>query len=83
MLETRTKIGEGGRLIIPSAFRDHLHLKAGNEVILRVKEGELHIITPEKALLSLQEKIKKKNLEEISLVDALAEMRREEQIDEK
>lgn len=80
MIETRTKIGEGGRLIIPALFRNELHLAAGDEVIMKIKAGEIHIITPEQALLRLQQKIRSKNTQGISLVDALIEMRREEEM---
>jgi len=78
MLDTRTKIGAGGRIIIPSIIREKLHLSVGDEVILHVKEEELYITTPEHALHKIREKVKKYSKGKTSLVDELFAMRRTE-----
>jgi len=76
MLDIRTKIGTGGRIIIPSLVREKLHMLVGDEIILHVKEEELYITTTEHALHKIREKVKKHNKEKISLVDELFAMRR-------
>jgi len=79
--DVRTKIGEGGRVIIPAAFRNALHLEAGDDIILHFENNEIHMTTPEQALRKLQAKVKSytEKLEQpISLVDELIKTRRAE-----
>ncbi len=78
MLEARTKIGEGGRVIIPAVLREKLHLSVGDEIILKIKEGELHLSTPLQALKIIQEKVRQHIPGNVSLVESLFEMRRQE-----
>lgn len=85
MNEVRTKIGEGGRVIIPAVFRQALHLEVGDEIILHFEDNEIHIITSEQALAKLQAKVKgylDKSDKPVSLVDELIAMRRAEAKDE-
>ena len=58
MNDVRTKIGEGGRVIIPAVFRQALHLQTGDDIILHFENNEIHIITPDQALAKLQAKVK-------------------------
>jgi len=86
MLDVRTKMGEGGRVIIPAIFRQSLHLEPGDDIILHFADNEIHITTPEEALIKLQTKIKRylDNAEKtLSLVDELINMRRAEAKDER
>jgi len=78
MLDIRTKIGEGGRVIIPAIIREKLHMSVGDEVILHVKEEELCITTVEQALHKLREKVKKHSRGKTYLVDELFITRRTE-----
>ena len=78
MLDMRTKIGAGGRVIIPSVIREKLHLSVGDEVIIHVKEEELYITTTDHALRKIREKVKKNRQEKVSLVDELLAVRRTE-----
>ncbi|OJW53485.1 MAG: hypothetical protein BGO67_01705 [Alphaproteobacteria bacterium 41-28] len=78
MLDMRTKIGAGGRVIIPSLIREKLHLSIGDEVILHLKGEELCITTAEQALRILREKVKKHNRRKTSLVNDLIAKRRSE-----
>jgi AbrB family looped-hinge helix DNA binding protein len=85
MNDVRTKMGDGGRVIIPAIFRQTLHLEAGDDIILHFEDNEIHIITPEQALIKLQAKVKSyldKSDQPISLVDELIVMRRVEAKDE-
>lgn len=77
----RTKLGEGGRVIIPSAFRQNLHLSTGDDIVLHMKEDVIYITTPSQALAKLQAKVKDYTDsagEKISLVDELIKTRRAE-----
>jgi len=82
MLDIRTKIGAGGRVIIPSLIRERLNFSVGDEVVLHVKEEELCITTVEQALSQLQQKVKARNKGKISLVNELLATRRKEAADE-
>ena len=85
MHDIRTKIGDGGRVIIPAIFRQTLHLEAGDDIILHFEDNEIHITTPEQALIKLQAKVRSyldKADKPVSLVDELIAMRRAEAKDE-
>lgn len=51
MPEIRTKIGEGGRIVLPAEYRKALGLKPGDEVVLVLREGEVRLLTPKQAIL--------------------------------
>jgi AbrB family looped-hinge helix DNA binding protein len=79
MSAIRTKLGEGGRVIIPATFRQNLHLAAGDDLILHMQEEMIYITTPDQALHKLQAKVKNyvdTTGKHISLVDELIAMRR-------
>ncbi len=79
MKAIRTKLGEGGRVIIPAMFRQNLHLEAGDDIILHMQENVIYITTPNQALHKLQTKVKNyvnATGEHISLVDELIAIRR-------
>lgn len=80
MREFNVTVGENGRMIIPAMFRKQLDLKAGDEVMVKLSsDNDIIIHTPKQSLRKLQELIKNKGNNE-SLVDALFEMRRKEEI---
>lgn len=74
----RVVIGEGGRLVIPASYRQALALKEGEEVIIRVEEGELRILTPHHALQRAQMLVRRHVPATRSLADELIEERRQE-----
>ena len=79
MSAIRTKLGDGGRVIIPATFRQNLHLEAGDDIILHMQENIIYITTPNQALHKLPAKVKNytdATGEHISLVDELIAMRR-------
>lgn len=76
-LETRQKMNENGRIVIPSAMRKALGLKAGDEVILRIEDDELRITTMERRLARARRIIRKYIPADVSLVDELIAERRE------
>ena len=46
MNEIRTKIAEGGRIVIPAEYRQALNLRVGDEVILRLEDDTLRVLIP-------------------------------------
>lgn len=73
-----TKIAEGGRLVIPAEHRRRLGLEIGDEVIVRVEDGELRILTRGEAVRRAQEKVRRHVKGSRSLVDELSAERRAE-----
>ena len=78
MTQVKTKIGEGGRIVIPAEYRQALGLQVGDEVILRLEGRELRIFTLNQAIKRAQELVSHSIPQERSLADELiAERRRE------
>ncbi len=81
MKAIRTKLGKGGRVIIPTAFRQNLCLETGDDIILHMEDNIIYLTTAEQALRKLQNKVKNyinTTGHNISLVDELITMRRNE-----
>ncbi len=81
MKAVRTKLGKGGRVIIPTAFRKNLHLETGDDIILHMEDNLIYLTTAEQALRTLQNKVKNyinTTGQDISLTDELITMRRNE-----
>ena len=79
MIEVKTKLAEGGRVVIPMEYRQALGLHIGDELILRLEDGEVHIFTPRQALKKAQEIMRRSVPEGRSLSDELIEERRKEE----
>ena len=54
MFEFKTKLGRGGRIVIPAEYRQALYLQVGDDIILRLKDGEIHLTTRDQALQQAQ-----------------------------
>ncbi len=78
MYEHRAKINENGRLVIPAAYRKMLGIKAGDEVILRMDEDELHISNMRNALKRARKLVKQYIQADINLTESLIKDRRKE-----
>jgi AbrB family looped-hinge helix DNA binding protein len=74
----RTRIGEGGRIVIPSSFRKNLKIDTGDEVVISLDSNIISITTPKYSLSQLQNGVKSsmKGQSKTSLVDELISMRR-------
>ena len=72
------KIGMGGRLVIPAEHRKALGLKPGDDVLVRLQEGELRIVTLQQALTQAQALVRQYVPQGRSLVDEVIEDRRRE-----
>ncbi len=76
MEQTTTKIAPGGRVVIPAKFRKQLGLRAGDEVILRMEDGQVTLFTREMALKRLQKYVCDLVPPEVSLSEELVRDRR-------
>jgi len=54
MNAVRAKIGEGGRIVIPASLRRAMGVGVGDELLLRVEDGELRAATRRAALKKAQ-----------------------------
>jgi len=53
-MKMKTRIGLGGRIVIPSAYRRQLGLKVRDEVILVLEGDEIRVLTPAQAIKQAQ-----------------------------
>ena len=51
-MEVVTKIAEGGRVVVPSAFRRALGIEPGDPVIMMLDDDEVRLLTPDRAIQS-------------------------------
>ena len=54
----KTKLGQGGRLGLPTEFREALRVKVGDELILSLKDDEIHVFTRRAAIKRAQGMLK-------------------------
>ncbi len=78
MQTTRVKVAEGGRVVIPAEYRKQLGLRAGDNVILQLDDGEIRLYTVREAIRRAQEMVRRYVPEGVSLVDELIAERRAE-----
>ena len=76
-METRVRVNDNGRVVIPAAYRKVLGIKAGDEVILRVEDDELRITTMQRRIENAQKRIRRYVKPGVSLADELIAERRE------
>ena len=81
-LTVKTKVAEGGRIVIPTKLRQALGIEIGENVTLSVKNNTLQITTQKEALRRIQALVRKHVPEGVSLVDELIKDRREEAANE-
>jgi AbrB family looped-hinge helix DNA binding protein len=76
--ELRVRLNENGRVVIPASVRKMLGMNAGDELILRVEDDELHVTTMQKRLERAQRLVRKYIKPGASLADELIADRRRE-----
>ena len=75
--ETRVRMNENGRVVIPAAFRKALGIEAGDEVVLRIQDDELRITTQQRRIQRARRRARQYVKPGTSLVDELLAERRE------
>ncbi len=79
---TKTKVNEGGRIVIPAKMRKALGIEIGKNVTLTLREDSLEITTRENAFKRIDEMMKPHIKPGRSVVDELIKERREEAANE-
>jgi len=57
--ETRTRVNENGRIVIPAQFRKALGIEIGDEVVLIIENDELRITTQQRRIQKARERAKR------------------------
>jgi AbrB family looped-hinge helix DNA binding protein len=78
MSELKSKIGKGGRIVIPAPYRQMIGIEVGDEVILVLDPDGIRILTPRQAVKRAQELVRRYVTGGRSLADELIEERRRE-----
>jgi|NOAtaT_6_FD_contig_21_10321144_length_380_multi_5_in_0_out_0_1 AbrB family looped-hinge helix DNA binding protein len=82
MSDIRTQIDSNGRILIPASIRKQFEIKTGDVFVLRVIDGEIHMVSLNKVIDEAQQLIRQYVPEGVSMVDELMQMRREEFLSE-
>jgi AbrB family looped-hinge helix DNA binding protein len=82
MDETRMRVNENGRIVIPANFRKALGIEPGDEVVLSIEDDELRISTVESRLREAQAAVRRYIKPDKLLSDELIAERREAARDE-
>ena len=78
MAVIKTKLGKGGRVVIPAEYRKRLGIEPGDEIIVTFKDGEIKITTVREAVRRAQAIVRRFVPEGRMLSDELIRERREE-----
>ena len=82
MTEVKTRIGLGGRIVIPARYRKTMGTKVGDEVVLLLEGGTVRVLTPRQAVRRAQALVRRYVPSGRSLADELLEDRRREADDD-
>ncbi len=78
MHEFKTKMGQSGRVVIPTEYRRKLGLEAGDEIIMHLDEEGLRLYTPAQAVARAQALVRRYVPEGRDLAEELISERRAE-----
>ncbi|CAM4427688.1 AbrB/MazE/SpoVT family DNA-binding domain-containing protein [Paenibacillus alkaliterrae] len=78
MEQTPIKLGEGGRIVIPSEYRKALGLNIGDELLLHMENGKLIIMNRSQAIAYVQEQMARYVTDGRILSDELISERKEQ-----
>lgn len=59
MARIMTKLGRGGRIVIPAEYRKALGIDVGDEIVLRLEEGEIRMTGRTQAIRRAQRAIRR------------------------
>ena len=57
-LQSKVRLGSHGRVVIPAPLRQALNLTSGDQLIMRVEDGELRLSTRRQALARARRRIR-------------------------
>jgi AbrB family looped-hinge helix DNA binding protein len=75
--ETRARVNENGRVVIPASYRKALGINVGDQVLLRIEDDELRITTLKRRLAQARRRIRRYVKPGRLLADELIAERRE------
>ncbi len=78
MAELRTRIGRGGRIVIPAQYRRAMGVAPGDEVILVLEAEGIRIVTRQQAMKQAQAMVRRYVPQGRSLSEELIQERRRE-----
>ena len=78
MSAVRVKLGEGGRISLPAAYRRELGLRPGDELIVRLEDGAIRVTSPKLAIERARRMLGRYIQTKESLADSLIADRRAE-----
>jgi AbrB family looped-hinge helix DNA binding protein len=81
-MKYRAKVTKGGKISLPAAFRKHLNLQNGDEILFESREGEIVFFPVKSMLEKVRKNINHYHPSNESLVDKLIAERRKEAKDE-
>lgn len=81
--ETRMRVNENGRIVIPAQFRKALGIEVGDEVVLMIENDELRITTQERRIQKARERARRYLKPGASLAGELIAERRQAAKDER
>ncbi|HXH69271.1 MAG TPA: AbrB/MazE/SpoVT family DNA-binding domain-containing protein [Pyrinomonadaceae bacterium] len=81
-LTVKTKVTEGGRIVIPAKLRKALGIEIGENVTIEIQNNSLHILSRKETLRRVKDSVRKYAKPETSAVDELIKERREESANE-
>lgn len=73
-----TKLGEGGRLVIPAEYRKALGIDTGDELVLVLEDQSLRVLTPREGIRRAQALVRSYIPEGRRLSEELIRERRQE-----
>jgi AbrB family looped-hinge helix DNA binding protein len=76
VLQARARLNANGRVVIPAAMRRALDLRPGDDLILRVEDGELRLSTRRQALARARRMIREAIPSDEDLTQSLIDDRR-------
>ncbi|MPZ15710.1 MAG: AbrB/MazE/SpoVT family DNA-binding domain-containing protein [Chloroflexi bacterium] len=76
--QTRARVTEGGRVVIPADYRRQLGIEIGDELVMSLVDGELRLFTRQEAIRRAQEIARHHPSRGVSLVAELIAERRAE-----
>jgi AbrB family looped-hinge helix DNA binding protein len=77
-VELKTKVGPGGRIVIPARYRKTIGVEVGDEIVLILDGEGVRVMTPRQAVKRAQGLVRKYVPEGTNLADELIEERRKE-----
>ncbi|MFA4835503.1 MAG: AbrB/MazE/SpoVT family DNA-binding domain-containing protein [Dehalococcoidia bacterium] len=78
MNKVKTRISNGGRLVIPASYRKELDIKPGDDVVLTLEDGGIRLVTARQAIKHAQSLVRRYVHEGQQLSQELIQERREE-----